>query len=296
MSYLCVLNPQAGNRKAGKIKQQIYELLNQKNIVYDWFYSQYPHHAQKLFDSINPDDYRGIIVIGGDGTLFDVVNAQMQLPADKRLPVGIIPVGTGNSVYRDVMGHEDHIHKAVSHILDGKLRSIDVFKVQTAQSVFYFINILGFGFTTDVTAQAIRYKFLGKQAYTLAILLKLIKMKSFPLQMELNGQVYQLTNTFVSVLNTKYAGGDLLMAPHARIDDGLMDVVIVNGVSRWELLKTFPKIYDGSYIQSPYVDYFQTDKIKFSSPHPKQLSPDGELFQELPIEIEVMANALKIYS
>ncbi len=295
MQYLSVLNPQAGNKRANKIKHKIYKLLEENSLSFDPFYSQYPHHLQKIFSEKNPDDYKGIIVIGGDGTLFDIVNAQMQLPEEKRLPIGILPAGTGNSVYRDLIGQDDRIEFAIRHLLNGKKRKVDVIKVRTEDTEFYFINILGFGFTTEVTAKAIRYKYFGKQAYTLAILSKLISMKPFPLEMEMNGKIHQLSNTFVSILNTRYAGGNLLMAPQARIDDGLMDVIIVNGISKMELLKTFPKIYDGSYIKSPYVDYFQTGKIKFSSPHKKQLSPDGELCRELPVEIEVIPGALQYF-
>ncbi len=296
MRYLCVLNPQAGNKKAAKIKASIHTLLQEFSFETDWFISQYPHHAREIFMKYQPSDYQGIFVIGGDGTLFDIVNAQMNLPNEKRLPLAVIPAGTGNSVYMDLFGTDpQQIEKSIERVLNNKTKKIDVLQVKTSQKIFYFINILGFGFTTDVTRQAVHYKFFGKQAYTLAILKKLIGLKSYPLLMELKGKKYELHNTFVSILNTKYAGGNLLMAPKALHNDGLMDVIVVNKLSRWELLKTFPKIYDGSYIESPYVDYFQTDKIKFSSPQHKQLSPDGELCQELPVEIEVIPEALEFF-
>ena len=295
MRYLCVFNPLAGNKNSIQSKNELEKNFKKYNIKVDWFISEYPHHAQELHKIKNLSYYKGIISIGGDGTLFDIINAQMQLPKEKRIPLGIIPAGTGNSVYMDLIGHEQNPEKAFQKILNGNIKKMDVMKATNSINSFHFINIMGFGFTTEVTQKAIKFKALGKYAYSLAIILKLLSLKPYTLTMKNGEKEKQMNNVFVSILNTRYAGGNLLMAPRAKIDDGLMDVIIVNDISRFKLMKTFPKIYDGTYVNSPYVEYFQTKKIKFSAYDSKLLSPDGELSGALPIEVEVIPNALSVF-
>ncbi len=296
MAFLCVFNPSAGNEASVQAKNELEILFKKNQIKADWFVSEYPHHVQDLNTYKNIENYEAIISIGGDGTLYDIVNAQMKLNPEKRIPIGIIPAGTGNSVYMDIVGREQNTEKALKTILSGRTMKIDVLKAKNSLSSFYFINILGFGFTTEVTQRAIRLKSLGKHAYSLAIFMKLLGLKSYNLQMHKKETVHQMKNTFVSILNTRFAGGNLLMAPNAKINDGLMDVIVVNDISRIDLIRTFPKIYDGTYIHSPHVQYFQTDRIKFTSTQPKILSPDGEITGKLPVEIEVIPKAISVFS
>lgn len=296
MTFLCVFNPQAGNKSAIHSKRVLEKLFIKYQLKGDWFISQYPHHAQEINTLYKLEAYDAILSIGGDGTLYDVVNAVMKLPEDRRVPIGIIPAGTGNSVFKDLIGDEQNIEKALLAILNGKKQRIDVLKAQNSINSFFFINILGFGFTSEVTQKAIRLKRLGKHAYSLAIFMKLLQLKTYTLQMHRGNEVYDMENVFVGILNTRFAGGNLLMAPQAKVDDGLMDVVVVNDINRLNLIKTFPKIYDGSYIESPYVQYFQTDKIKFTSRLGKALSPDGEIHGNLPVEIEVIPKAISVFN
>ncbi len=297
MPQLCIYNPKAGNGKVLKQLEQIKGLFKKYHLEVDIILTQYPHHGTSIIKEIsNLEKYDAVIAAGGDGTVFDVVNGLLKYHKESKIPIGIIPVGTGNSLTNDIKTKDENLESYIEIIADKYTKKIDVLKAQTDNDCFYFINILGFGFSTDVTLDAVKFKMFGETAYTLSTLYNAIKLNTYELEIEINGNKRITENLFVSILNTRYGGGNFLLAPKAELDDGLMDVIIVNKVGRLQLLKTFTKVFDGSYIHSPFVEYLQVSKIKFSSKNKKKLSPDGEIMHNLPVEIEVLPKEVEIFS
>lgn len=292
MKALCIYNPNAGGGKAGKQLQYIKQLLIKYQIDTDFLITKYAHHGTELVQNADLSVYDVLIVTGGDGSFFDVLNAYMNQTI--KIPVGIIPVGTGNSLSKDISLKADNPEDFVKIIARKKTVFFDVGKLETGNATYYFANMAGFGFTTDVTLTGIKYKFLGAFAYTLGVLLNVIKLKSYPLQLILNGKTYEIENTYVTISNSKYAGGKMLLAPKAKVDDALLDVVLVNKVGRLRLLKTFSKIFNGSYIASPFVDYYQVKEVEFRSSHHKVVSPDGEILGSLPLKVSVVHRAVEM--
>jgi len=294
LKALCIYNPKAGNGKAGKQLGLVKKLFDTYKIDADIILTQYPHHGTKILSEIDLSPYKVLIIAGGDGSMFDAVNAYVRHHLDSQIPVGLLPVGTGNSLSKDISPDTNSLESFIKIIRQGHIKHFDLGQVTTTGHQFYFINMTGFGFTTDVTLTGVKYKYLGDFAYTLGVLLNLIRLKSYPLQMIINGQTVNLENTYVTISNSKFAGGKMMVAPKASVNDGLLDIVIVNKVSRLQLLKTFPKIFDGTYIKSPYVKYYRTNRIRFTSNHKKILSPDGEIVGKLPAEIRVLPQILPI--
>ncbi len=294
MKILCLYNPQAGGGKARKELEYVRKLFQKYQIEADIRVTQYPHHATQILQETVIAGYQAIVAAGGDGTFFDVLNGYLKNHSQTHIPLGLIPVGTGNSLSRDIALDNNDLEDFIKIIHQLKTKAFDVAKVDTEAGHFYFANMMGFGFTTDVTLTAIKLKWLKNFAYTLGVLFNTIKLKTYPLQITVNGQTQIVDNTFITVSNSQYTGNDFHIAPKAKVDDGLLDIIIVNKVSRLNLLKTFPKIFDGSYIHSPYVTYIQTDQIKFSSPHIKFTAPDGEVLGQLPIEISVIPKAISL--
>jgi diacylglycerol kinase (ATP) len=105
-----------------------------------------------------------------------------------------------------------------------------------------------------------------------------------------------MDNVFVIISNSKYTGGDYLIAPRAKIDDGKLDLIILNKLSRINLLKTFPKIFDGSHVDTQFVDYIQAKTIKLETNVPKILSPDGEVCGEFPAEVSCISGAIDLFA
>ncbi len=135
----------------------------------------------------------------------------------------------------------------------GRVRRVDVGRVDqdpgSANSQpFHFLNIIGAGLPVDAMRAAEHIKFVGRSAYSLAAFWCAMKMKSYPLSIELDGELIEQDALFVEISNTRYTGTHFLMAPGARLDDGLLDLTLVRRLPRGRLLRLFPTIYHGGHV------------------------------------------------
>jgi YegS/Rv2252/BmrU family lipid kinase len=294
LKILLVFNPQAGNKRAKKLLPEVEAAFNRYNIQFDLAMTDYPQHAVELVRKCNFNNYDGIIAAGGDGVLFEAVNGYFQNPSSKRIPLGIIPIGTGNAFARDLNIESTNWIEAVRIISEGKTRETDVGKFQTHGQTYYFLNILGLGFVADVVDIVQKLKFFGSAAYSLGVLYKTVLLKSNKVTIEIDGEILLRDITFIEVSNTRYTA-NFLMAPNAKIDDGLFDVTVVNKISRRKLLKSFPKIFTGEHIHLKEVETFKAKQIIIECSKPKVLTPDGELVGITPVEIECLPSAIEIF-
>ena len=166
---------------------------------------------------------------------------------------------------------------------------------KSADESYYFLNIVGMGFSVDAGIVAQKFKFLGNAAYTLATLWKVLTLKCYPLVLEADGKTITSNNVFITISNTRYTGTHFLIAPDAIIDDGLLDVTILERLPRRRLLKLFPTIYSGSHVEYQEVSTYQSATIKILSPAAMQLGPDGELCGSSPAEITCLHKDLAIF-
>lgn len=294
--YLCIYNPHAGGGKSKNHYEEIKLLFEVSELEVDFIFTEYPKHSIEIMKQVNLEIYSGIIVAGGDGSFFNVLNGYMKLDNPPRLPFGILPVGTGNSLIRDVIDGERPLKEYVQLIKEGKTKGFDIAQVKTDKEIFYYANMMGFGFITDVNGTASKLKTLKSHAYTIGVLHQTIKLKTFNLKMTIDGELHNMDNVFVIISNSKYTGGNYLIAPKAEVDDGKLDLVILNKLSRLNLLKTFPKIFDGSHVDTPFVDYIQAKSIKLETNEPKILSPDGEVYGNFPAEVTCIPHAIDIFA
>jgi YegS/Rv2252/BmrU family lipid kinase len=295
LKVLIAINPFAGRGRSQKIKAELNRLLTQAGIQADWFVSEYPHHIREALPGTDLSPYNAILSVGGDGTLFDVVNGLMQ--NKEKIPVSVIPAGTGNSFVRDLTPPGYSIEEHVSLLKKGSVIKADLGQVTTQDESFYFVNMVGFGFTTDVTLRGMKLRILKNSAYTAAVLFELAGLKKYSLKMQINGQTKELNNVFVTVCNSRYAGGNFLMAPDADISDGHLEILTVNNAGRLDLIRAFPKIFKGKHLTHPVVDYFKAEEVYFETGNePKQLAPDGEILGRLPAKIKVVPRAIEFFS
>lgn len=294
MKLAIIFNPAAAHGRAIKLLPAIERLFQNNAVALDIYQTRCAGDGVTQTSQLDFAAYDGVVAAGGDGTLFEVVNGYFQNPSHRRIPLGILPIGTGNAFIRDMEPPVTVWEEAVEIICQNKPRKVDVGRFVTQGNTYYYLNILGLGFVSDVCLIAHKLKLFGNLSYTLGVIWRTIFLKTYHLRIELDGQRLEDENIFVEISNSRWTS-NFLMAPNAKIDDGLLDVTLVRKLSRRRLLQCFPKIFTGEHIFMPEVAQYQVRQIKVETSEPKLLTPDGELMGSTPIEVECLHQALEVF-
>jgi len=243
-------------------------------------------------------DCDGLVAAGGDGTLFEVLNGLYRQPSDRRCPLGLVPVGTGNAFARDLGLLPGDWEKGVAIIRRGAPRPMDVGRVEMddGETPYHFLNIVGAGLPVDAMHTAERLKFVGRAAYSLAALWHALLLRTHPLAVEIDGERLDEDALFIEISNTRYTGTSFLMAPAARPDDGRLDLTLVRRLPRTRLLRLFPTIYSGRHVDYEEVFTCQARTVRIASPVGLVLAPDGELRGRTPATVTCLHRDLGIFA
>jgi YegS/Rv2252/BmrU family lipid kinase len=231
------------------------------NIRFDLFTTRYHGHAFEMMRQISIGEYDAIVTMGGDGTNYQVLNGILKYHGDKQLPpLGILPVGRGNSFAKDLQIFS--IEDGLAALSRQATRKVDVCRFSQNDDAYYFVNLMGFGFVTDVAKTAARFKWAADFSYVIGVFHRLLGLNFHDLVLEIDGKIIRGKNCFVEICNSRYTGGNMLMAPDAQIDDGLFDAVVLAPLSRLSLISTFPKIFNGTHSENPAVHFIQAKSAK----------------------------------
>ncbi len=294
MRVLLVYNAQAAHKRAKKILPDVETCFIGKGIKFDLQLTDYPEHAVDIVGKADFGQYDGVIAAGGDGTLFEVINGYYKNSDSGKIPLGVLPIGTGNAFARDFELDVSRWENAVEIISLGKPRYVDVGKYHTHGRDYYFLNILGLGFVADVGKTAQKFKIFGNISYTLGVFYQMVFLKAYRIKIEADGRTFERENIFVEISNTRYTS-NFLMAPNAEIDDGLLDVTLLDKATRRRLIQCFPKIFTGEHIHMDEVEQFKAKKITVETDIPKVLTPDGELMGITPVQVECLHKAVPVF-
>jgi YegS/Rv2252/BmrU family lipid kinase len=284
----------ASHKRAGKILPEVEAHFNSKGIEFDLKLTDYPEHAVDIVADTDFSLYDGLVAGGGDGTLFETINGYYKNPDKGKIPLGVLPIGTGNAFARDLEMDVSEWKQAIDIIALKKSRNVDVGKFRTHGQDYYFLNILGLGFVADVGKTAHKLKVFGNVSYTLGVLYQMLFLKTYQVTIEADGKTYERDNIFVEISNTRWTS-NFLMAPSAEIDDGLLDVTLLNKTTRRKLLQSFPKIFTGEHIHLDEIEQFKAQKITVITDRPKVLAPDGELMGISPYEVECLRQDVPVF-
>ena len=296
MKLLIIFNPNAAHgrsvRKLAAIKEKFASLGTNATFLS----TRHAGHGRELVADARLSDFDGLVAAGGDGTVFEVLNGLYQHPKPARIPMGLLPLGTGNAFARELKLEADVLNNSMELLCRGHTRQVDVGFVKSADHSFHFVNIVSMGFAVDAGLIAQKIKFLGKAAYTLATLWQVLKLKSYPLEMEIDGKNIASNNVFVTISNSRYTGTHFLIAPDAAIDDGQLVVTVLENLPRYRLLKLFPTIYSGRHVEYNEISSYKAAQISIRSPKGLLLGPDGEFYGRSPAEITCLPQDLTIFS
>lgn len=227
-----------------------------------------------------------LVVCGGDG----MVNLGMQAVADTGVPLGILPAGTGNDFARYFDLPRGDGAAAAVRILHGAPRTVDLARTGGR----YFGCVLAAGFDAVVNERANRMRWpRGQMRYNLATLAELPVLRPLRYVLELDGVERQVEATLVAVGNGPSFGGGLRITHGAELDDGLLDVVLIKPLSRRELVRTYPKLFDGSHVTHPQYERHRVRRVTVACSGTVGYA-DGERFGPLPLTVESVPGALEV--
>ncbi|MDZ7373294.1 MAG: diacylglycerol kinase family lipid kinase [candidate division KSB1 bacterium] len=295
MRIWAVVNPAAGSGKGRKKSRSYIRYLRQAGIEVEVAYSQHPGHVYQLVANWHgPSSWDGLVAIGGDGTLFEVINALVRRFGEIPLPIGQVPVGTGNSLSRDL--YPKGAASALKAIEKARVKAIDLIRYQSGSEVLYFANMMGIGFVSDINARSFRYKAMGKLAYAVSVVLETARLCTSRTTVSLDGRQVHTESLFVELCNSRYTAGNMLLAPMAILDDGQVDLLICRPMAALRLLRVFPKVFRGTHLSLPEVETLRGCEGEIAMDPPRRLSPDGEVMGTTPIHFRCLPGALPVFA
>lgn len=293
--FLAVLNPAAGGGRCGELAAPALDGLRAAGVALDIAECHAPGHATELTRTAWREGYRRFLAVGGDGTAYEIVNGLFPRQEEERPLLAFLPLGTGNSFLRDFT--ERGVEDARAAIVANRQRTCDVIRVTHKQGVLHYINLLSIGFAADVAAlRNRRFKALGELGYLLGVFVCLARLdrRPFPLRVDSDEEIDRRPCLFLSFNNSKFTGGKMLIAPQADTGDGLLEYVRWGPIGRLGLIRTLPRLYDGSHIKHPLASRRAARRIDFHLEGPVTAMVDGEVLTLECKTLEVLPGALDV--
>ncbi len=266
-----VCNSLAGAGRAIALAGRIVKELLERQIPYTFFKADWPGNFQGFTD---------VFIVGGDGTLNYFFNHYPHI----ELPLVIFNGGTGNDVHSLLYGNKT-FEEQLKTALIAEPRPIDAGKCNNK----YFINGVGIGFEGAIAKSLTgKKKRPGKTSFMGAILRKIFFYSSKKYKISSAEFNIEAENLLISIMNGHRAGGGFHIAPTSAIDDGLLDVVMVDKLHPFLRLRWLPVIEKGEHLHLSFIKHFRTRKIIVTSEKPVQSHLDGEYYEASRLEIEML--------
>ncbi len=300
---LVIVNPRSANGRAGRNWVPIESTLRARlPFAFDVAFTELPGHATDIAREAAPRCER-IIVLGGDGTVNEVVNGLVSGDrlVNAKIVLGLIRYGTGGD-FAHGLGIPKDLGGCIAKLINGSSREIDICKVtfrraDGGESVRYFINEgeIGMGAAVCEAVNRSSKGMGGSLSFLRAILTTMLGYPNQIVRLSLDGAPAKpmLINN-VWLANGAYSGGGIRSAPRACLDDGLLDVVIVKGSSLLSRLVGLPALRSGAFVKNRNVDYRTAKRIEAESDESVPIEVEGEPIGRLPATFEVIDTHLRV--
>jgi YegS/Rv2252/BmrU family lipid kinase len=292
--YFLVVNKTAAGGRVAKIwEEEIRPLLDQHGLEYDFECTTHPQNAIEITQTRVNEGYRVICSVGGDGTANEVINGVMK--ADKPGIYMGFTVGTGNDIPVAFGIPEGDINAVVECLINGQDKTFDVGYCENAER--YFGGSASMGFDAEVADRTNKgsKKRSGTRNYQIALLQTIVKYKSHHLIITVDdGSPFEEECILVAIGNGKRYGGGMHICPSAEILDGKFSITIIDPISRFTLLRIFPRVYDGKHVEHKKVRTFDGTRIHVESKDKSLYQVDGEILGYLPETFITLPNALTV--
>ncbi|MDI6764669.1 MAG: YegS/Rv2252/BmrU family lipid kinase [Thermodesulfobacteriota bacterium] len=287
MRILVVVNPAAGGGKTLRLLPRIKRWLSESPHEFLFVIPKSPEEMRQEILNAPAGGMEAVLLLGGDGTVHDALPAI----AKTNLPFGFLPCGRGIDFARNT-GLPMDLKESCDLPSSPSVYQSDLPTINGKP----FICIAYVGFDAEVNKLTNDGKgyFNGTLGYTVCVLKALKKFKPFEIEMTIDDHCLRERVMMVSVANGPYYGGGMKIAPQATMDDGILDICIVKEISKWELLRQFPKVFKGTHISHPKIIMKSGRSIKIVSDESREIFADGEHVGSLPAECMIGSRTIRI--
>ncbi|MFC1872999.1 diacylglycerol/lipid kinase family protein [Chloroflexota bacterium] len=295
-----IVNPAAGAGRTQRVWPEVKTILKGMPLKFEYILTEAPGHAIEIAREAAADGWDMIVSVGGDGTVHEVANGMHRAGTNGQVVLGIIGVGTGADFMR-TLGIPHHHEQSARQLLSGTRRKLDIgiaefTGVSCTPESRVFVNFAGLGFAAEIVRHTTRRnKALGAlPSYLSGLVSTLWTHQNREVTLVADGTEVGGRLCTVLVHNGRYSGGGMCPAPNADPADGLFDLLIIDDISRPDLVKSLPRIYRGTHLSHPKVRLIHVKEVEAASVHPLAFQVDGELLGTLPVRIKLIPGALTV--
>lgn len=285
--YHLIANPTAGSKKVVKTLKKVKKVFDEAGVDYIVHETTHKGEGREIAEELTVEDGAEIIVVGGDGTVHEVLNGIRDVT---KCRFGIIPSGTGND-FAATAKLPCKAEEAVKLILNGEVKDTDYLTVGDKRCM----NVSGMGIDVDVLVRCNQGKQAGKIKYLRNLIVSFFKYKGCEITVECEGETFEMKALVAVACNGKQFGGGIPICPIATIEDDKMDVIVVECLkSRWDILRAFMLLMQGKIMTYPHKRYYSTDRVKITPKQSGVVNLDGELYENLEFDAKI-CHGLKMY-
>lgn len=292
MKILVVINPRSGGGRGkemgGKVRSYLQISSHQNKFIEE---TSLGATLKNLDSALTVERFEILICVGGDGFIHDI----LPICVAYGLKLLVIPAGTGNDFCRTMGSNEVDFKKLLESPDRSSARAIDLGSIAHAGGETSFVQILSTGFDAVVNERANNFKLIrGKLKYVVAVLLEIWRFKALDFKVVVDQEEISCKAMLVCIANGNSYGGGMKVVPHARNDDGILDVMILEKLNRLSLLLVFPKVFSGKHVSHPKLRFYSGRRIQIAGD--TWAYADGERISALPIEVSLSPNKLLVYT
>lgn len=292
----CIINCGAGQRISRKWERFAAELRSQ-GLRLEQAFTAKPGEACRLARGA-ASDYDLVVAVGGDGTVFEIINGLLE-SGNRRAALAIVPFGTGNDSARaaGIRNPAD----ALRALLGGKWRNIDLIRISCQENgkpmVRHAMLFAAAGITSELlqeTTPRLKRIFGERFAYVAGLLFALRRYSTPLMRITRDSETFHNRFVFACASNGETFGGGMRIAPGALLDDGKLNVNLIQAIGAWEALRNLPKLFRGTHHAHPKVFYRTATEMSIETENPIQIAADGDLIGFTPARFEVVPQALRV--
>jgi diacylglycerol kinase (ATP) len=291
LDALLVANPTAGGGRAGRLLDEVVRRLAAGGVAAEQHLTRSLEDA-RLAACEAAGRFDAVVAVGGDGTVGACAAGLADAGSPARAALGVVPAGGGNDAARS-LGLPAADPLAAASLLPGlRRRPADLATVAGRA----YLNVAGAGFDSEVNRLANQHlRWAGNRPrYVGAVLGHLVVGRAATFRLVLDGRAETVRGWLVAVANGPSYGGGMRVAPGARLDDGLLEVVVIAEIGKLELIRTFPKIFSGRHVEHPAVTVHRAARVELDADRTLAVYADGEPAGTLPATFEVRPAAIAV--